>query len=298
MECWSVRVFGGAPLHHSNTPAHPLLTCVQKRLKLNGLQEKLHGAGESPKQDTKWENDMAKLRTINGTNEHRVVPLQKWIAARKRLLVKEKKFSRRRDQLNQQRRDLPWVKVEKGYVFDGPSGKETLAELFGRKRQLVVYHFMFGPGWKEGCPHCSFWADHFDGAGLHLGQRDTTLVVVSRAPLKEITPFKKRMGWRFKWVSSFQNGFNFDYFVSFTPEQIRRGTLFYNYENLEMDMPEREGVSAFYKDKSGNVFHTYSSYARGIDLLNTTYNFLDLTAKGRDENPEARQDWVRYHDRY
>jgi predicted dithiol-disulfide oxidoreductase (DUF899 family) len=157
---------------------------------------------------------------------------------------------------------------------------------------------MFGPGWKEGCPHCSFWADHFDGAGLHLGQRDTTLVVVSRAPLKEITPFKKRMGWRFKWVSSFQNGFNFDYFVSFTPEQIRRGTLFYNYENLEMDMPEREGVSAFYKDKSGNVFHTYSSYARGIDLLNTTYNFLDLTAKGRDENPEARQDWVRYHDRY
>jgi predicted dithiol-disulfide oxidoreductase (DUF899 family) len=241
---------------------------------------------------------MAKIATFNGTKEHKVVLQKEWLAARKRLLVKEKKFSKLRDELHRQRRDLPWEKVEKDYVFEGPGGKETLAELFDGKSQLIVYHFMFGPGWKEGCPHCSFWADHYDGVGVHLGQRDTTLVIVSRAPWKEIQAFKKRMGWRFKWVSSNQNEFNFDLFVSFTPEQIRGGKLFYNYGNLEMDMDEREGVSAFYKDKGGRVFHTYSSYARGIDLLNTTYNFLDLTAKGRDEHPDRRQDWVRYHDKY
>jgi predicted dithiol-disulfide oxidoreductase (DUF899 family) len=200
--------------------------------------------------------------------------------------------------LNEQRRALPWVKVEKEYVFDSPEGKLTLAELFGGKSQLVTYHFMFGPGWGEGCPHCSFWADHFDSVNHHLGQRDTTLVVVSRAPLKEIQPFKKRMGWRFKWVSSHQNDFNFDFHVSFTPEEIRRGKLFYNYDTVEMDIDEREGVSTFYKDNRGEVYHTYSSYARGIDLLNPTYNLLDLTAKGRDENPEHPQDWVRYHDQY
>ncbi len=237
-------------------------------------------------------------RGIVGTKEHKVVSRERWIAARKRLLVKERKFTRLRDQLNQQRRDLPWVKVDQKYVFDGPNGKETLAELFGGKRQLIVYHFMFGPGWKEGCPHCSFWADHFDGVGIHLRQRNTTLVAVSRAPWKEIKPFKRRMGWRFKWVSSFENDFNFDHHVSFTPEQIRSGTLFYNYANTRMDISEREGVSAFYRDKRGDVFHTYSSYARGIDLMNTTYNLLDLTAKGRDENPDHPQDWVRYHDRY
>lgn len=241
---------------------------------------------------------MAKITTIDGTKDHKVVSQKEWLAARKRLLVKEKKFSKLRDQLSRQRRDLPWEKVEKEYVFHGPHGKETLADLFAGKQQLIVYHFMFGPGWKEGCPHCSFWADHYDSVGLHLGQRDTTLVVVSRAPLKEIQPFKKRMGWRFKWVSSYQNDFNFDFFVSFTPEQVRSGKLFYNYANLDMDIDEREGVSAFYKDKGGQVFHTYSSYARGIDLLNTTYNFLDLTAKGRDENPDSTQDWVRYHDEY
>jgi predicted dithiol-disulfide oxidoreductase (DUF899 family) len=203
-----------------------------------------------------------------------------------------------RDHLNRQRRELPWVKVDKKYVFDTPDGKQTLAELFGDKHQLIVYHFMFGPGWEEGCPHCSFWADHYDGVNIHLSQRDTTLVVVSQAPLKEIAPFKKRMGWRFKWVSSFKSDFNFDFHVSFTSEQIRRGKLFYNYENMAMDVDEREGVSAFYKDENDAVYHTYSSYARGIDLLNTTYNFLDLTAKGRDENPERAQDWVRYHDEY
>jgi len=241
---------------------------------------------------------MPKLKTINGMKEHKVVSQKEWLAARKRLLVEEKKFSRLRDRLNQQRRNLPWVKVEKKYVFEGSDGKETLAELFGSKSQLIVYHFMFGPGWKEGCAHCSFWADHYDSVNFHIGQRDTALVVISRAPWKQIAPFKKRMGWRFKWLSSNRNDFNFDFHVSFTPAEIKSGKAIYNYAPLDMDIDEREGVSAFYRDGNGDVFHTYSSYARGIDLLNTTYNFLDLTAKGRDENPEHSQDWVRYHDQY
>ena len=241
---------------------------------------------------------MAKLNSIAGTKEHKVVPKKAWLAARQALLIQEKKFTRLRDELDRQRRDLPWVKVEKDYVFDGPKGRQTLAELFDGKSQLIVYHFMFGPGWKQGCPHCSFWADHFDATLLHLAQRDTALVAVSRAPLKEITPFKKRMGWRFPWLSSFHSDFNYDHHVSFTPQDIQSGSLFYNYKKIAMNLSEREGVSAFYKDKSGNIFHTYSSYARGIDMLNTTYHFLDLTAKGRDEHPEHPQDWVRYHDQY
>jgi predicted dithiol-disulfide oxidoreductase (DUF899 family) len=241
---------------------------------------------------------MAKIKTITGTKEHKVVSQKEWLAARKTLLAKEKKFTRLRDQLNRQRRNLPWVQVEKDYVFEGSQGHESLSDLFGGKNQLIVYHFMFGPRWKEGCPHCSFWADHFDGATIHLRQRDTTLVVISRAPWKEIEPFKRRMGWHFKWISSFGNDFNFDYNVSFTPEQIKTQRLFYNYAITRMAIDEREGVSAFYQDPKGSIFHTYSAYARGIDLLNTAYNFLDLTAKGRDENPAHSQSWVRYHDRY
>ena len=241
---------------------------------------------------------MAKIKTVNGIEDHKVVSRKEWLAARKRLLAAEKKLSRQRDQLNRHRRDLPWVKVEKEYVFESPKGKRTLAELFGGKRQLIVYHFMFGPGWGEGCPHCSFWADHYDSVNLHLGQRDTALVAISRAPLKEITRFKTRMGWKFDWLSSNPTDFNFDFNVSFTPEQIRAGTAVYNYERLGMDIDEREGVSAFYRDRKGDIYHTYSSYARGIDLLNTTYNFLDLTAKGRDEHADRPQDWVRYHDQY
>ena len=241
---------------------------------------------------------MAKIKTVHGVKEHKVVSQKEWLAARKRLLVKEKKFSKLRDQMNQQRRDLPWVKVEKEYVFDTPQGKRTLADLFGGRSQLIVYHFMFGPGWKEGCAHCSFWADHYDSVHHHLGQRDTTLAVVSRAPLKEIAPFKKRMGWRFNWASSNGSDFNYDFNVSFTPEELKSGTAVYNYAPLDMDIDEREGVSAFYKDKKGDIYHTYSAYARGIDLMNTTYNFLDLTAKGRDEKPDAAQSWVRYHDEY
>lgn len=228
----------------------------------------------------------------------KVVSQKEWLAARKKLLVNEKKFSKLRDELNLQRRKLPWVKIEQNYAFQGPKGRVSLAQLFGRKSQLIVYHFMFGPDWKEGCPHCSFWADHYDSVDLHIGQRDTALAVVSRAPWKEIAPFKKRMGWKFNWVSSAGSTFNFDFNVSFTPEQLKNRTAIYNFTTLDMDIDEREGVSAFYKDKNGDVYRTYSSYARGIDLMNTTYNFIDLTAKGRDEKPGAAQDWVRYHDRY
>ena len=241
---------------------------------------------------------MAKIRTVNGVKEHRVVSGKAWLTARKALLAKEKKFNRLRDELNRQRRNLPWEKVDKEYVFDGPGGKVTLAGLFGANSQLVVYHFMFGPDWKVGCPHCSFWCDHYDAATVHLNQRDTTLAVISRAPLKEFQSFKRRMGWKFNWLSSFKNDFNFDYHVSFTPKQAKSGALPYNYGTLKMKTDEMPGMSAFYKDKNGEIFHTYSTYSRGIDLLNTTYNFLDLTAKGRDENPNSPQDWVRYHDEY
>jgi predicted dithiol-disulfide oxidoreductase (DUF899 family) len=241
---------------------------------------------------------MPKIKTVRGMENRKVVSQKAWIAARKKLLVKEKKFSKQRDELNLQRRKLPWVKIEKEYVFEGPESKTTLSDLFGDKTQLIIYHFMFGPGWGEGCEHCSFWADHFDSVNFHIGQRDTAFAVVSRAPLTEIEPFKKRMGWQFKWVSSFNTDFNFDFNVSFTPEQIKNGKAIYNFAPLDMNIDEREGVSAFYKDKHGQIYRTYSSYERGIDLMNTTYNFLDLTAKGRDENPEATQDWVRYKDEY
>ena len=241
---------------------------------------------------------MAKLITRTGTKEHKVVSPEKWLAARQALLTEEKKFMRMHDQLKQKRRNLPWTKVEKAYVFDGPDGKETLAELFAGKRRLIVYHFMFGPDEAEGCPHCSFWADHFDSAGLHLPQRDTSLVVISRAPFKKLARFKRRMDWKFKWVSSARNDFNYDFRASFTPEDIRTGSVFYNYAKSTMGMEDREGVSTFYREKGGGVFHTYSTFARGIDLLNGTYNFLDLTAKGRDEHPDRAQEWVRYHDKY
>jgi predicted dithiol-disulfide oxidoreductase (DUF899 family) len=241
---------------------------------------------------------MPRIKTVNGVEDRKVVSQGEWLAARKKLLVKEKNFSKLRDELNLERRKLPWVKVEKEYIFDGPTGRVSLGDLFCGKSQLIVYHFMFGPSWKEGCPHCSFWADHYDSVRHHLGERDTAFAVISRAPLKEIAPFKKRMGWRFPWLSSNRTDFNFDFNVSFTPEQIKNGKAIYNFAPLDMDIDEREGVSAFYRDKRGAIYRTYSAYARGIDLMNTTYNFLDLTAKGRDEHPDSPQDWVRYHDKY
>ena len=231
--------------------------------------------------------------------EHTVVSREQWLSARKTLLEKEKEFTRLRDELSRQRRQLPWVKVDKPYVFVGPNGKETLAQLFGTKSQLIVYHFMFDPESNEGCAHCSFWADHYDGPGLHLPHRDVSMVVISRAPFAKIEAFKKRMGWRFKWVSSSETDFNYDYHVSFRPEELQSGTVFYNYERTNQGSPDREGASVFYRDETGTVFHTYSCYARGIDILNGTYNFLDLVPKGRDEDGfEFSQAWVRYHDRY
>jgi predicted dithiol-disulfide oxidoreductase (DUF899 family) len=230
--------------------------------------------------------------------QHTIVSQDEWLAARKALLIKEKEFSKARDALSAARRALPWVKVEKNYVFDGPAGKETLADLFGGKSQLIVYHFMLGPGWVQGCPSCSFLADHFDGAVAHLAQRDVTLVGVSRAPLAEIEAYKKRMGWRFKWVSSYGTDFNRDYHVSFSKDEVA-GEVEYNYAKGKFPSEEAPGLSAFIKDETGSVFHTYSSYARGLDILLGTYNFLDMAPKGRDEDALPwSMAWVRRHDEY
>ncbi|MGD0227617.1 MAG: thioredoxin family protein [Terriglobia bacterium] len=213
--------------------------------------------------------------------------------------IEEVKRIRRRDELSRERRELPWEKLEKQYVFEGLGGKVTLADLFGERHQLVVYHFMFGPGWKEGCPSCSYLADHFDGAAVHLAHRDVTLAVVSRATLAEIETFKKRMGWRFKWVSSFGSDFNYDCYVSLTKDDKAKGKVFYNYELGEFPSEEAPGASVFYKNEVGEIFHTYSTYARGLDILVGTYNFLDLAPKGRDEGGLAhKMAWVRHHDRY
>jgi predicted dithiol-disulfide oxidoreductase (DUF899 family) len=230
----------------------------------------------------------------------KVVSSEEWLAARKADLAREKEFTRQRDELSRQRRELPWVKIEKNYVFDGPDGKETLADLFEGRSQLIVYHFMFGPGWEEGCPYCSFLADHFDGPLVHLAHHDVSLVVVSRAPLPQIEAFKKRMGWRFKWVSSSGSDFNYDFHVSFTKGDRAKGKVYYNYEMQEFGSEELPGTSVFYKDGTGDVFHTYSAYARGGDILIGAYNYLDLTPKGRNETGPNHDltDWVRHHDRY
>src|SRR2546423_551220 len=242
-------------------------------------------------------NGKIKIAINGGTAEHSVVAHDQWITARKKLLSKEKKFTRERDALTKLRRELPWETMDRQYIFDGPDGKDSLADLFGKHNQLLVYHFMFAPDWKEGCAHCSFWADHYDAIGVFLAARDTAFVVISRAPMSKIGPFKKRMGRKFKWVSSGQNDFNYDLMVSFPPQQVEAGRIFYNYDEQNTEVgSDREGASAFYKHK-GAVYHTYSTYARGIDLLNSTYNWLDLTAKGRDEG-NMGQFWVKFHDRY
>jgi predicted dithiol-disulfide oxidoreductase (DUF899 family) len=229
----------------------------------------------------------------------KVVSQAEWLTARKEFLKKEKEFTRLRDELSRQRRELPWEKVEKDYVFDGPEGKVALADLFQGRSQLIVYHFMFGPGWKEGCPSCSYIADHFDGPAIHLANRDTTLAVVSRAPIAEIEAFKKRMGWRFHWVSSFGSDFNYDYRVSFTAEQRAKGEVEYNYSRAKFPSEEGPGLSVFFKDPNGDIFHTYSSYSRGLDIFLGAYNLLDHTPKGRDEEGLSfSMAWVRHHDKY
>ena len=234
-----------------------------------------------------------------GVGHPNVVSHVEWLAARREFLAKEKEFTRLRDELSRQRRSLPWEKVEKRYQFDSNHGKVTLADLFAGRSQLIVYHFMFGPGWEQGCPSCSYVADHFDGSTIHLANRDTTLAVVSRAPLEQIEAFRKRMGWKFQWVSSFESEFNFDYHVSFTPEEKANGKVYYNYAVGEFPSEEGPGASVFTKDAAGDIFHTYSSYARGLDILMGTYNLLDLVPKGRDEDGLAfSMSWVRHHDRY
>lgn len=227
---------------------------------------------------------------------HTVVTQEDWLAARKALLVKEKKFTRLRDQLSQERRELPWVKVEKDYVFDGADGKKNLSELFNGQSQLMVYHFMLGPDWEEGCKSCSFWADNFEGIDIHLQHRDISFLAISRAEIEKIEAFKKRMGWTFNWVSSFNNDFNYDFQVSFTTDQKRNNEVLYNYTEQPYFVDEMPGVSVFIKDEENNIFHTYSTYARGLDILNGAYNYIDLAPLGRNE--EEGMSWLRLHDQY
>lgn len=222
-----------------------------------------------------------------------------WLKARMELLAQEKEFTRARDRLSEARRALPWIRVETPYVFDGPGGKETLTELFDRRGQLIVYHFMFDPGWQAGCKSCSFWADNFDPVIVHLNQRDVTMVAVSRAPLATLDAFKARMGWSFKWVSSQGSDFNRDFGVSFRSADGAEREITYNYQTRKTAMTELPGISVFAKDESGAVYHTYSCYARGLDMLNTAYHYLDLVPKGRDEEGLAYgMAWVRHRDSY
>ncbi len=230
----------------------------------------------------------------------KIVSNSEWLEARKQHLKQEKEFTRLRDQLSAARRELPWVRVDKDYVFDGPVGRQSLAELFAERSQLVVYHFMFDPDWEAGCKSCSFWADNFNGIGVHLAARDVTFAAISRAPLPKLQAFAKRMGWSFPWYSSFGSDFNFDYGVSFRPEDLARGWVVYNYARRDnTSMTELPGISVFAKDEGGAVFHTYSCYSRGLDMLNGAYHHLDLAPKGRDEEGlPYHMDWVRLHDMY
>ncbi len=230
---------------------------------------------------------------------HPVVSKDDWLMARIKLLQKEKAFTQQRDQLSRERRELPWVKIEKDYVFDTPNGKETLSDLFDGQSQLLVYHFMFGQDWEEGCKSCSFWADNFNGIDIHLKHRDVTMIAISKAPLKKLEAYQTRMGWNFLWVSSLGNDFNRDYYVSFTSEEIQKGEMYYNYQNTQYPSEELAGVSVFYKDNSGTIYHTYSTFSRGLDMVNGAYHYLDLVPKGRDEDLLPwTMEWLRHHDKY
>jgi predicted dithiol-disulfide oxidoreductase (DUF899 family) len=227
-----------------------------------------------------------------------IVTEEKWLAARRELLREEKEFSRARDRLATRRRLLPWVKVESPYAFTSPAGRVALAEMFEGRSQLIVYHFMLAPGWEEGCRGCSFVSDHFDGALPHLQARDVSFTAVSSAPLPAIEQFKARMGWKFNWVSSLGTSFNRDFHVAFTPEEVEAGRADYNFGLNPIGLSEMPGLTVFVRGADGAVYRTYSTYARGLDLLIGTYHLLDLAPKGRDEDPEAPMKWVRHHDRY
>lgn len=230
---------------------------------------------------------------------HTVVSPDQWTLARRTLLAKEKEFLKLRDQLSQARRDLPWERVESSYVFEGAAGRETLASLFGNHNQLLVYHFMFAPDWEAGCKSCSFWADNFDGVTAHLAQRDVALAAISRAPYAKLKAFAVRMGWQFKWVSSADSDFNYDYRVSFRPEDVEAGRAQYNEAPYAGSMTDLPGLSAFFKDADGGLFHTYSTYGRGLDPINSAYQLLDLVPKGRDEaGLPGTMAWVKLHDLY
>ncbi|HEY3634061.1 MAG TPA: thioredoxin family protein [Caldimonas sp.] len=236
-------------------------------------------------------------RTI--TTNHAVVSADRWIAERKALLAREKELMRLSDEIARERRALPWQRVATDYVFDTPEGPRSLAALFEGRRQLLVQHFMFGPGWAQGCPSCSYMADHTDAMTVHLAHRDVSFVAVSRAPLAEIARFKERMGWQFRWVSSAANDFNRDFHVSFAPEDRIDGAVYYNYGTTRFPNTEASGVSVFYKDDAGEVFHTYSTFGRGVEVMMGTYRMLDLVPKGRDERDVPnKMEWVRHHDRY
>lgn len=240
------------------------------------------------------------MNTTTETQAPQILGHQQWLAARRALLRKEKAFTRQREALTAERMQLPWERVEKEYVFDGPDGRLSLADLFDGRSQLLIYHFMFGPGWKEGCVGCSFLCDGIDGALPHLHAHDVSLVVVSRAPLDELTPFKERMGWKFPWLSSQNSDFNYDYHVSFTPDQMAGGRGLYNFEEADLDIDELSGTSVFARNAQGEIFHTYSAYARGDEQLLLAYHYLEMTPLGRNEPGPRRNlsDWVRHHDRY
>ena len=243
-------------------------------------------------------NSTAPGKTSAGNNP--IVSREEWISARKALLIREKEITRMKDQLAADLRTMPWVRVDKVYTFDGPYGPETLGDLFDGRSQLIVQHFMFAPGWKEGCVGCSFGADHVDGARQHFEHHNVSFAAVSRAPINDLQAFRKRMGWGFKWVSSNRNDFNFDYHVSFRPEDAVDGKVHYNYQTIDAGEEELPGLSVFVKDAQGNIYHTYSAYMRGTEFMSSTFSFLDITPAGRNENGPnfGLTDWVKHHDKY
>lgn len=231
--------------------------------------------------------------------QHNIVDRPEWIKARHELLKQEKAFTEQRDRLSAARREMPWVKIEDAYAFDTSKGRKSLADLFDGKSQLLIYHFMYGADWEAGCKSCSFWADSFNGIDVHLAERDVTFLAISRGPLDKLQAFRQRMGWSFNWVSSAPSTFSEDFQVSFDKEQFEAGDVTYNYKPMGFETDELQGISVFVSDDDGEVYHTYSTYGRGVDLMNSAYNYLDLVPKGRDEDDlDFTMSWLKLHDSY